>query len=243
MFVHHRTRAIVLKKVDHKENDQLFTLYTKDFGKINVIGRGIRKISSKLRPSIDIFYLTKIEFVRGKTYNTLIGVNLLDNFNRIHGDLSKLSTAHTISDVLDELIYSKEKEDKLWTLISDMFDKLEQGNFTAASLKLFYFWFLWKLFSVLGYKPKLYKCASCNETLKPRELHFNSAQGGVVCSSCFKLTGGLDISLETIKMLRVIIEDGWSKTDRLKIKKEYLEDLQRISENYLNYLGQKRRFE
>jgi DNA repair protein RecO (recombination protein O) len=243
MFVHHRTQAIVLKKVDHKENDQLFTLYTKDFGKIDVIGKGIRKISSKLRSSIDVFYLTEIEFVRGRANNKLIGVNLLDEFNKLHKDLAKLSTAYIISDVLDKLLYSKEKDEKLWILILGIFEKLDKESFNSISLKLFYYRFLWRFFVLLGYGPQLYNCVRCGETLKPKKLHFNSRQGGIVCQNCFGLTGGLDSSPEIIKILRVITESDWLKTSKLKLKREYLDDLQRISEDYQDSLAEKRKIE
>lgn len=80
MFVHHRTKAIVLKKVDRKEADQLFTLYTEDFGKLTVLGRAIRKISSKLRSGIEIFYLSEIEFIQGKAYKILTDAVLIEKF-------------------------------------------------------------------------------------------------------------------------------------------------------------------
>lgn len=243
MFVHHRTKAIVFKRVDRGESDQLFTLYTKKFGKINVFAKGVRKIFSKLKPSIDLFQFIEIEFVRGKANNTLIGVNSVDKFEKIHQNLSKLSTAQVISAVLDELITDKEKENNLWDFILHTFQDLDGENFTTTSIKVFYYWFLWKLFSLLGYKPELYRCARGSETLKPRELHFNSEEGGVICSECFGLVGGLDSSAEIIKMLRVLVENDWPRASKLKIDKEQLRSLDQISEDYLSYFERKKRFE
>ena len=71
MFLNYRTKGFIFKKEDRGEADQLFTIYTKDFGKLEILGKAIRKISSKLRSGAETFYLSEIEFIQGKTYKTL----------------------------------------------------------------------------------------------------------------------------------------------------------------------------
>ena len=39
--------GIILKKTVYKENDMILHIYTKEYGKIGIIARGIRKITSK----------------------------------------------------------------------------------------------------------------------------------------------------------------------------------------------------
>lgn len=39
--------AIILKKTDYKENDQILYVYTKDYGKLSVLARGVKKLTSK----------------------------------------------------------------------------------------------------------------------------------------------------------------------------------------------------
>ena len=83
MFERYRTQGIIIKKDDWKESDQFFTVFTKDFGKILVIGRGIRKVSSKLRSGMETFYFSEIEFIQGKKCKTLVDAVLIDNFRNI----------------------------------------------------------------------------------------------------------------------------------------------------------------
>ncbi len=56
MFTHYRTQGIILKKEDRGEADRLFTIYTKDFGKLELLAKGERKIKSKLRGGLELFY-------------------------------------------------------------------------------------------------------------------------------------------------------------------------------------------
>ena len=237
MFVHYRTRGIVLKKEDQGEAEQLFTIYTKDFGKLEILGKAIRKISSKLRAGIDIFYLSEIEFIQGKTYKTLTDAILIENFKNIRKDLKKLNIASKISEVLDNLVKGQEPDQKIWQLLKETFrelDKLEIGNW---KLKIIYYYFFWKLFSILGYQPELYNCPVCQEKLSPEKLYFNLKEGGIICQNCFKkLKSGKELTPEIVKILRIILEKNWSILSKLKIEKSYLKLLDIISEESYSYI-------
>ena len=50
------TEGIILKRKDYQENDRLFTIYSKDYGKIDLIAKGTKKISSKLNSYLEPFY-------------------------------------------------------------------------------------------------------------------------------------------------------------------------------------------
>ena len=65
MFTHYRTKGIILQKTDRGETDRLFTFYTKDFGKLDLLARAERKITSKLRGGLELFYLSEVEFIQG----------------------------------------------------------------------------------------------------------------------------------------------------------------------------------
>ena len=49
----YNTKAIVLKSVKYKDADKIFTLFTKEYGKISAIGRGVRKINSRRSGNLD----------------------------------------------------------------------------------------------------------------------------------------------------------------------------------------------
>ena len=43
-----KTKAVVIKAQDYKENDKLVWLYTEEFGKVTAIARGAKKSKSRL---------------------------------------------------------------------------------------------------------------------------------------------------------------------------------------------------
>lgn len=241
MFLHYRTQGLVLKKEAQEEADQLFTIYTKDFGKLEVLGKGIRKISSKLRAGIDIFYFSEIEFIQGKTHKTLTDAIKIEKFKNLRNNLKKLAIAYKISEVLDNLVSGQEPDEKIWKLLSESFEKLNTLHLTSFTLHLVYYYFFWNLLSLLGYQPQFYNCALCQKKLKPEKLYFNPKEGGVICHNCLKkvkikLKSTQEIDLEAIKILRIILEKNWKILSKLKIKKDHLSSLNLISEEWHNFI-------
>ncbi len=233
MAVHYRTQGFIFKQDNFKEADQLFTIYTKDFGKLKILGRAIRKIKAKLRGNTQLFSFLELEFIQGKSYKTLTNTIVIDKFSGIHKDLEKLKIAYQLSEVLDDLIKGQEPDEKIWCLLNETFDRLND-----CKLKIIYYYFLWNLLSILGYHPQLKNCALCRKKLKPQKLSFIPEQGGIICSNCLKdKKEAIDISPETIKVLRLILNKDWLIIRKLKkISESNLNNLENISDSFLNFI-------
>jgi len=242
MFIHYRAQGFVLEKVDQGEADQLFTIFTKKAGKLKILARAIRKPKSKLRTFIPIFSICKIEFIQGKHYKTLTDSVVISDFENIKKSLVKLKTAYKITEAFNQLVKSPEKDEKIWQLLNEVFNHLNNYFLLSTHYPLIYYFFLWNLLSILGYKPELYKCLNCNQKLTPSNLYF-SRQGGIICENCYKKAEGLskkkmpkDLKIDenTIKILREIFKKDLKSFLKIKIKKEYFNSLKEISDFYIS---------
>ena len=230
MFVHYRTQGIILKKIDRGEADRIFTIYTKDFGKLELLAKAERKIKSKLRGGLELFYLSEIEFIQGKTHKTLTDAILIDKFKNLRRDLKRLAIAYKISEVLDNLVKDQEPDEKIWQLLNEVFSKLNSLEIKNSKLEILYHYFLWNLLSILGYQPELYNCSLCQKKVTPEKLYFSQKEGGLICPSCFRKIGvpsgsGQEVKPETIKILRIILKKDWPTLSKLKIEAKYLKEL------------------
>ena len=230
MAIYYRTQAFILNKTDLWEADQIFTVYTKDFGKIKILGKAIRKIKSKLRSGIELFYLSEIEFIQGKNHKTLTDATAIEKFNNVKQDLEKLEIISQIAENTDDLIRGEERDEDIWNLLTEVFEKIN-------SYSLIYYCFLWNLFSILGYQIDLYHCVNCQKKLIPEKLYFNPEEGGIICSECLSVPSAktCEISPDVIKILRFFLEKDWNILSRLKIQDFHKKELKNISENYLYY--------
>lgn len=234
MFIHYRTQGLILRKIDRGEANQLFTVYTKDYGKVEILGKAIRKIKSKLRSGADIFYLSDIEFIRGKIHKTLTDAILIEKFPQIQKELGKLIIASKIAASLDVLTGTEEKDEMAWSLLLKTFRILNNHQLSVKNFQLIYHYFFWKFLIILGYKPELYNCLICQKKLIPSLLFFNPQEGGVICNYCFQKSKiGEEISPDTTKILRFILIKDWKTISRLKASDHDLKLLKGISDLYL----------
>ena len=246
MFIHHRTKGYILKKEDISEADQIFLIYTKDFGKIKVLAKASRRLNSKLRGFIQVFYLSEIEFIQGKVLKTLIDAVLIQRFDGIRKDLLKLRLAYGFSKTFNALVKNQEADEKLWQLLNGFFQNLEAEKLTPVKAQLIYYFFFWNLLSILGYGPELKTCVFCRKRVIPDRFFWIAGEGGLVCKSCLNKVkariGKIDI--QTLKVLRLMInhelDQDWKTLKKLKIDLRILQDLKAISKRYFNYIYEKR---
>jgi len=233
MAVHYRTQGFFIRKADRGEANQLFTVYTKDFGKIEILGKAIRKIKSKLRSGANLFYLSEIEFIQGKTHKTLTDAILIKNYSNIRKDLEKLGVAHQINQALNDLVKGQEADKEIWNLLTDVFNRLDRLD--RQKPDFIYHYFLWNLFSILGYQPELFHCVRCQKRLKPGIIYFSFKEGGVVCEKCLKRTTDIqEINMDVVKILRLFLTRDWAILARLKVSSESQKLLDDVSGDYLS---------
>ena len=67
-------QAITLSRRNFREFDQIVSLYTEDLGKVELLARGIKKITSKQAAHVEPFSLVTLEIARGKEVDHLTKV-------------------------------------------------------------------------------------------------------------------------------------------------------------------------
>lgn len=253
MFVHYRTRGFILNKVDIGEYDRIFTIFTEDFGRLELLAKAERKIKSKLRASLEIFYLSEIEFIQGKTYKTLTDAVLINNFKNLRKGLKRLAIAHKISETLNAFVNNQEPDEKIWRLLSDSFEKLNNWRI-KNSLKIIFYYFLWNFLSALGYQPELHNCGLCQKKLTSENVYlakdnlifaekqkkqasemvyFSAKNGGLVCDRCAKsIKSPEQVDADAIKIIRIVLKKDWAILKKIKFKEENLISLKMISDYY-----------
>lgn len=237
MAVYYRTQGFIFKKQDRFESDRVFSVFTNEFGRLEVFGKAIRKITSKLRGGIEIFSLSEIEFIQGKNRKTLTDTIAIEKFSNITQDHNKLEISYKISEVLDNFIKGQEKDEDIFILLNETFNKINNPKPQVYGAQLTYYYFMWNFLSLLGYHPEIQKCIACRLKLKPDSLYFSNKDGGVICKNCLNhSTDTKEINSDIVKILRLILKKDWEILSKLKIKVSLQNLFQEVSDDYCRYL-------
>jgi DNA repair protein RecO (recombination protein O) len=237
MATYYQTKGFVLKKKNWFEADQILTIYTKDFGKLDILGKAIRKIKSKLRAGVELFCVLEIEFIQGRIGKTLTDAVVVKSFKDIRKNLEKAEIAQKINSITDNLVKGQEKDANIWYLLNQVFQELDQTKIENKNYRIgiYYYYYFWNLVSLLGYQINLYQCASCKKKLLPEKLYFNFLKKGIICQNCHKKENQEQkISIETVKILRLFLKKEIKVLSKIKITDSSENLLKTISENYLN---------
>ncbi|MGD0576914.1 MAG: DNA repair protein RecO [Candidatus Staskawiczbacteria bacterium] len=238
MALKYRTQGFIFKKDERAESDQTFAVFTKDFGRLELKAKAIRKITSKLRADIDIFYFSEIEFIQGKNNKTLTDASKIKKFDEIVLDFQKLKVANQISEILDGFIKGQEKDEPTFDLLNEIFDNLT-GGANIKNHELAFQYFFWNFISLQGYNFQTQNCAVCKEKLNPENIYFSTKEGGIICGNCAKSKKNCPepcqrINSDIVKILRLIFKKDWNIISKLKVEPNSQKLLEDISQTAIH---------
>jgi len=159
MAEHYRTQGIILRKQDIGEADRVFTVFTKDFGKLKLRAVSERKITSKLRGGLELFYLSEIEFIQGKAHKTITDAAMIERYPLLRSNLERMRATQRFSEIADNLIGGQERDEKIWRLLEETLSILNRSLLKGRDLRVLAYYFLWNLLASAGYAPSLEQIA------------------------------------------------------------------------------------
>lgn len=228
-----KTKAIVLSEKEFGEADKLFSVYTENFGKIEVLGKGIRKNKAKLKGALQPLNYISLEFVEGKNFLIATDAILEENFEELKKEIKKYRLALYLCQLVDKLVKGEERDAKIWQLLLETLNELK---LTDNKNELIIRYFEWNLLSLLGFEPELYHCTLCQERISKGKFYFSAREGGIICEKCKeKAKEHREISRDAIKILRVIIMQDKSLFKKLKINPIQQRELKELFKYYLPY--------
>src|SRR4029077_15576466 len=87
----YRDHAVVLRKLDYGEADRIYTLLTREHGKVGAIAKGGRRTTSRLASALELFARIDVQLARGRNLDVVVQAVRLDG-PRIAAEVDR--TAH-----------------------------------------------------------------------------------------------------------------------------------------------------
>ncbi|HSX33957.1 MAG TPA: DNA repair protein RecO [Candidatus Saccharimonadales bacterium] len=146
------TQAIVLSRTDFGEADRILTVLTAQYGKLRLMAKGVRRVKSKLAGGIELFSVSDITFIKGKSdIATLVSTRLRTHYAHIVADLERTMLGYELIKRLNK-ITEDEVEPAYFELLEHAFIALNQPKIPTALIEL---WFGTQLLQLGGHMPNL----------------------------------------------------------------------------------------
>ncbi|MBL7158778.1 MAG: DNA repair protein RecO [Candidatus Omnitrophica bacterium] len=229
-----KTAGFILKKRELRETSLVLIIYTRDFGKIRTVVKGVRSPENLFRSSYELFALDEVVFYekKKKDFFTLSQCELVDFFPRIRADFERLLYALYFIETLDAVTVFDDANKALYELLQNSLSLLS----TKASAKRTARIFEVRLLNILGFMPTVNACAGCGSRIANSSGRFSFSLGGVLCKGCFeKDRRASSITAGTINFISKILELPHEKATRIKVSNAVGRELERILKNFLRY--------
>jgi len=142
-----KSEGVVLARKNFQEADRLVTFYTKDFGKITCIAKGVKKPTSRKSGHIELATHCTLFIAKGKNLDILTEVETKRAYGLENLAGQKTLEVYQLLELIDHLTPVGQKNREVFSLLVDFLDCVKaQNNYNLliAAFKI-------KLLSTLGF--------------------------------------------------------------------------------------------
>ena len=83
------------------------TLYTQEYGKVQAIAKGVRKLKSRKAGHLEPFTLVSIQLAKGRTWELISQAEAQRTFQNIREDLNLTARAAYLVELIDRFSYEE----------------------------------------------------------------------------------------------------------------------------------------
>jgi DNA repair protein RecO (recombination protein O) len=233
------TEAIVLRRIDQGEADRLVTALTPEHGKIRVIAKGARKITSRKAGHIELFARTTLMLAKGRLFDVVTQAELIDPHIALREDMERGAMAHHVGDLIERFAQEDHEDRALYALLADALAWLSN----ARDVVLVARYVEMRLLVQAGYRPQLFRCAISDAPLEvdaadvERSTPFSPADGGALSlAHARQARGPIMISRGALRLLRMLQTQPFETVDALELTAGYHGELERALQAFMSFV-------
>ena len=222
-------QAIVLRVTDYNDRDALLTVLSRNYGKLTIKARGLRRKNSPLIAPCQLLAFGEFTLFEYRNQYTVNEAHSIELFQGLRRDLCKLSLGTYFAQAAEVLSQEDLPNPELQSLLLNCLyalDKLEKPELLVKSV------FELRAASLAGYSPDLFGCHVCGSQAP---AYFDISGGALLCEKCRGAATGIrmPITPTVLESMRYITYCDAKKLFSFSIGEEALQQLSSITEAYL----------
>jgi len=132
-----KTQGIVLGYRNFSENDKLMTIFTRDYGKMRIIAKGAKRLTSKFGGRMEPLTVLEFSAAKGANLDILSQCQTIETHQSIREDADTMKYAAYFVRIIDAATVDHQKNEKLFKLLYVSLKKLKDGEKVKEVVKYF----------------------------------------------------------------------------------------------------------
>lgn len=235
-----KTKGLILSSNNLNDNDKIFTVMTRELGKITAVSKGVRSHKHKDFAALQPFCYSDMVLSRKTGLYYVSSAGVIENFFGIRRSVEQMSVAAYIVDIIKNIPDDSPLDDECFSFVLNTLyligmaeEKCTDGD-VAQYLKRLKAVFEIKIVCSEGFTPYIDGCVQCG--CAKNLDYFDFARDAVICEGCRTTSpSGDDIKITplTLKLLRFIIKSGYKQVFAFNAPDTELNIISHIAEQYL----------
>ena len=122
-----KTEGIILKRRDLGEADRILTVFSLHRGKITVLAKGVRRITSRRSGNVELLNRVQMYLHPGRNFLILTEATALDTFAKLKEDLTLSTYAFHILELTDKLTAENQENRDLYEHLVQVLKRLARN--------------------------------------------------------------------------------------------------------------------
>lgn len=236
--------AVILKKRKIGETDRLYTLYTRENGKVQAIARGARKPRAKLAGHLETFNRGSVMVARSRGIGTITSAVADWYGGRLKRDGGSLLAAVQAVGTFERLVDVGERDMALFDLLTEYLETVDGLSDDAdprreEKLVLTTQAFLFQTLDRLGYRIETARSVATGEPLRAGGRYaFSVASGGIVeVWSPDPAEQIVPVGENAVKLLRLFLAQPIRGLSRVRADGRVLSETRRVLDRLVGWIG------
>jgi DNA repair protein RecO (recombination protein O) len=120
--------GIILKRHATGEADRILTIFTRQYGKIRVLAKGIRKITSRRAGHMEVFTHGVFTLHGGHTLDLVSEASTIRSGSLFDSDAPRLEYAYCLCELVDQLLADHQEHEDIFLLLTGSLNNLLSTN-------------------------------------------------------------------------------------------------------------------
>ena len=223
-------QGLVVRVTEYKERDLLLTLLTREYGRVTVKARNIRRKSHPMAAACQLLVLSEFSLFEYKDNYVVNEAHVIELFQELRQDVKKLALATYFSQVAALISQEDFPSPELQPLVLNCLHALTKLNISEDKIKCV---FELRCACLAGFMPDLFGCHVCGNE---QADHIDISAGQLECLGCrsMEYTGiRMPLSMGMLNAMRYICSCDPKKIFSFALSEEALASLSGVTEAYL----------
>jgi DNA repair protein RecO (recombination protein O) len=175
----YKTRAVVLRGRVLGEADRIYTLFSAERGKIDAVGKGVRRQKSHLSGRMEFGNECQFGMHRGRSLDVIVSAEIVAAHWERLVEPERFAVFCLVAEVVDAFCEPDEPLPEIYALLTGMLAAIAASSEPRALLPRFSL----RLLDLLGVAPPVNRCVRCDLPLEDRG-YLDPEAGGIIGESC-----------------------------------------------------------